>query len=185
VQKALAKEPSARYRNAGQLAHILRSQLAPRLPEPTAPRPSQTVGRLVVPPPPAPHEVQAAPAVQATREAYGPVTEEDEWVEEAAGPDWLLIGLLILAFIAVLGLIPLWRTVYRRYTVPPPALESSHVELDVQSLELDDFGLVWYNLTWLRSAAAKVVPDLALQPGWKNVSLAAMDVRRVAVWHGS
>jgi hypothetical protein len=184
VQKALAKEPSARYRNAGQLAHILRSQLAPRLPESTPPRPSQTVGRLVVPPPPAPHEMQAAPAAPAARGAYGPVTKEDEWVEEAEGADWLLIGLLILAFIAVLGLIPLWRTVYRRYTAPPPA-SSSHVELDVQSLELDDFGLVWYNLTWLRSAAAKVVPGLAGQPGWKSSSLDSIDVRRLAVWRGS
>jgi hypothetical protein len=34
--------------------------------------------------------------------------------------DWLMIGLLIVALIAVLGLIPLWRTVYRRYAAPPP-----------------------------------------------------------------
>jgi hypothetical protein len=40
--------------------------------------------------------------------------------EQPAGVDWLMIGLLIAALIAVLGLIPLWRTVYQRYAAPPP-----------------------------------------------------------------
>jgi serine/threonine protein kinase len=49
VQKALAKEPSARYRNASQLAHILRSQLALRLLEPATPRRTQDAGSPACP----------------------------------------------------------------------------------------------------------------------------------------
>jgi serine/threonine protein kinase len=52
VDKILAKEPAARYRDAGQVAQII---------------------------------------------------------------DWLMIALIIAALIAVLGLIPVWRIVYRRY----------------------------------------------------------------------
>ena len=34
--------------------------------------------------------------------------------------DWLLVGLLIAALFAVLGLIPLWHLVLERYTLPAP-----------------------------------------------------------------
>ena len=77
-------------------------------------------------------------------------------VDEPAGVDWLMIGLGILALLAVLGLIPLWQTVYRRYAAPPPAPASSLHFLDNElqlgtalqtnnKLELDDLAIVWYN----------------------------------------
>jgi len=137
AHKALAKEPSARYRNAGQLAQILRSQLSLRppssqpdvLPPPAFPARE----RLVVPPPPVPSPADA----WSSRAMYS--FEEDEagpeylsgWSEEQpAGVDWLMIGLLIVALIAVLGLIPLWRTVYQRYAFPlPDSAPSSYLHL--------------------------------------------------------
>jgi hypothetical protein len=114
VHKALAKEPAARYRNAAQLAHILRSQVgqvaAPSVAAPPASDRGPARQRLVVPPP---------PAAYLPSETYPSGAETGYQVEEPAGVDWLLIGLIIAAMIAVLGLIPLWRTVYRRYTAPP------------------------------------------------------------------
>ncbi len=120
VHQALSKEPAARYRNAGQLAHILKSQLEPQQPS-RQPEPHTSVQppareRLVVPPPPVP----TAAASQVAWDIYD-LEEADDWVEEPAGVDWLMIGLLLVALIAVLGLIPLWRTVYLRYAAPPPA----------------------------------------------------------------
>ena len=144
VHKALAKEPAARYRNAGQLAQILKSQarLAPspeqleasaRTPGRTDDvrvRPNQVPAqqRLVVPPPPAQSPllspVRTAP--RAPREIADIARPYDAKkvkgkAQEPTRIDWLMIGLAIAALIAVLGLIPLWRTVYRRYAAPPPA----------------------------------------------------------------
>jgi hypothetical protein len=51
--------------------------------------------------------------------------EDQDWEDEPEGVDWLMVGLLILAAIAVLGLIPLWQAVRQRYTAPPSQLHSS------------------------------------------------------------
>jgi eukaryotic-like serine/threonine-protein kinase len=141
VQKALAKEPSVRYRNAGQLAQILRSQVglassAPQ-PKPAARAPAQQ--HLVVPPPPAQSpvtsSVRTGPRPPEIADAARPYDFQavGDRAPEPAGVDWLMIGLLIAALIAVLGLIPLWRTVYRRYAAPPaayaPVLYSALVRL--------------------------------------------------------
>jgi serine/threonine protein kinase len=145
VDKALAKEPAARYRNAGQLAQILMSQVglapSPMQIEASARTPGRTDGlrarpdqppaqrRLVVPPPPAQSlsmtPVRTAP--RAPREIAdiarpSDMKKAEGKAQKSTGVDWLMIGLAILALIAVLGLIPLWRTVYRRYATPPPAL---------------------------------------------------------------
>jgi serine/threonine protein kinase len=120
VHKSLAKEPSARYRNAGQVATILRSQI-PRtvaenqqdgagVMEPAVLHPIPAMEHLVIPPP------QSGPAVQSSYH-HG---QTGIWVDEPGGMDWLMIALIIVALISVLGLIPLWRSVYRRYTAPPP-----------------------------------------------------------------
>jgi len=53
------------------------------------------------------------------RETYQPDAITAEWTEEPVRVSWLMVGLIVAALIAVLGLIPLWRTVYRRYAVPP------------------------------------------------------------------
>lgn len=156
VHKALAKEPSARYRNAGQLAMILGSlvhrvqetssaQPLPRQERPPiqevpplsaglpegkdpqdappyrpspAPRPVPTIVQttsMVVPPP-----------AEARYEGLWPAAEMGrEEGEEIVGVDWLMAALAVLALIAVLGLIPLWREVYDRYAIPPDAFSLS------------------------------------------------------------
>ncbi len=157
VHTSLAKEPAARYRNAGQLAHILRSQLKAQQPtqqpEPSMADRAPAQERLVVPPPPV-----SSPA--AARSSH----RIEEWSDEPASMDWLMVALLVAALIAVLGLIPLWRTVYQRYAAPAPAsapASSLHPERVILStqlgiewpedqarrhLELDGVGLVWYHL---------------------------------------
>ncbi len=116
VHKALAKEPAVRYRNAGQLAHILRAQLAPWLAEPTAPSPA----------PARPAPAMRPPTVPQPAAGYGVGTGAEYWAEEPEGLDWFMIVLIVVALAAVLGLIPLWRTVYRRYSAPPPPSASSY-----------------------------------------------------------
>jgi serine/threonine protein kinase len=111
VHKAMAKEPAGRYRHAGQLAHILRTQVGTWAPQqpfttqplPLAPSPTLVQEHLIVPPPP--------PPMQAAEWSSGEIYELEEfdtWDDEPTGVDWLMVALL--------GLIPLWRTVYRRYT---------------------------------------------------------------------
>jgi serine/threonine protein kinase len=156
VHKALAKEPAARYRNAGQMAHILRSQvlrpqIASQQPESAVSQRVPSRERLVVPAP--------SPAG-----VYEPAADFEDWSDEPGGVDWLMVALVIAALIAILGLIPLWRTVYQRYAVSPPAPSSSLYRPDQEAwapgpfllgeaqhganarTKLDDFGLVWYNL---------------------------------------
>jgi serine/threonine protein kinase len=168
VRKAMAKEPAARYRNAGQLAQILRTQVAAKLPPPPLQAPPASsalaaVGiqeRLVVPPPPAPTMTSTWSSGDLSQ-----IEPQDEWTRESAssGIDWTMVALFIAALLAVLGLIPLWRAVYRRYAAPPPILapgasyhfeweeapqpvaaQSSGGEIQEQA-ELGASGLVWYN----------------------------------------
>jgi serine/threonine protein kinase len=129
VHNALAKEPSARYRNAGQLAYILRSKVEL---QPPASQPALVQERLVVPPPPTPALVQGGRSAGrwSSPDIGSPYALEGDAglelaPEEPGGTDWVMIGLLIAALIAVLGLIPLWRTVYLRYAEAPAAAASS------------------------------------------------------------
>jgi serine/threonine protein kinase len=168
VRKTIAKEPTARYRNAGQLAQILKTQVADKLPPPRpaeppmspAPASDEALRRLVVPPPPTP--TMASPWASA---GLYQLDEEEEWTEESAstGVDWMMVALFIAALLAVLGLIPLWRAVYRHYT-PSPAIplpgasypfewespsESTAAHVAIQGIreqpELGTYSLVWYN----------------------------------------
>jgi serine/threonine-protein kinase len=107
IDTALAKEPAARYRHAGQFAEILRSRSAVAgivLPRETETPPRQEMDAALHVP---------APPVQVT---YAATEEEGEgWGE---GLDWIMLALAVAALLAVLGLIPLWRTVAERYTTP-------------------------------------------------------------------
>jgi hypothetical protein len=161
VHKALAKEPAARYRNAGQLAYILRSQLGPqeastpaqppaRRGGVTPPLPSAASGRpLVVPPPPPAANVPWPEGLQ----RRGPEAVSE--AEERDGVDWLTIGLIVGALVAVLGLIPLWRTVYRAYAVPASSPTPSSYRWaggDMVWLVLTPAHIVW---TWSENAASQ------------------------------
>jgi serine/threonine-protein kinase len=93
--KVLSKEPAARYRTADQLGRVL-SGLMP-----------QTVGASL----PA-----AFPATPAAR----PEAPTRALPSSAAeGLDWLAIGLGLLAFLAVGGLLPLWLWACLRYPACP------------------------------------------------------------------
>lgn len=87
THKVLAKEPSARYRTADQLGRVLMS-FAPR---------RDSAEQALTPPPPALPENPPDAATAAQESA--PVT---------SGIDWIAVGLGLLAFLAVGGLIPLW-----------------------------------------------------------------------------
>ncbi|MBN1658734.1 MAG: serine/threonine protein kinase [Anaerolineae bacterium] len=112
VQKALAKEPAARYRNAGQLAEILRSRVRGQAGEDAWPRA------------PSPHRHLPAPGV-------GPVVfrpGETQASRLGQGIDWMMIILIIAALLAMFGLVRLWQTVYDLYTTPSAGLILRHGE---------------------------------------------------------
>ena len=159
VHRTLAKEPSARYRHAGQLAHILRAQLGPKPGQEAKPEPADDA-HLVVPPPPLP----AVPVVGGTK-FPGDLNDKQgdrAWGQPSRRIDWVIVALLIAALIAVLGLIPLWNAVYSRYAnatigslhsphrlraEPMRGLFDSHHpdSMSKSITELEGQAVVWYN----------------------------------------
>ncbi len=76
-----------------------------------------------------------------------PAAVADTSVAQPTGVDWIALTLGFLAVIAVLGLVPLWATVYRAYVRPIPAtvptptatLAPGHVRVpDVIGMEAED-----------------------------------------------
>ncbi len=88
VFKVLSKEPSARYRTADQLGRVLMT-FAPRT----------TVADL----PP-----RALPASEPSHSPEAFTAPLPQLAPGMSGVDWLAVGLGLLAFLAVGGLIPLW-----------------------------------------------------------------------------
>ena len=179
VYNALSKEPSARYRNAGQLAHILRAQVAPQ-PQPVQPAPQE---HLVVPPPPAPVVAETwSPTEIYDLEGAGALQQEKR------GIDWVMIALLIAALIAGLGLIPLWRAVYSRYVTAPTSSSGIVHWLEADATptpcgdnyrgcqpegcaELEERVIVWYNTVPSRPSLADLYPrnrDVRHLPGCRE-----------------
>jgi tRNA A-37 threonylcarbamoyl transferase component Bud32 len=111
VRKVMAKEPAARYRTADQLGRILDSYrrlseeaLVVRRPTVAEPQPRR----------PAPEEYETVAKPPPRR------VETEEYVEEERGRDWLAVFLGTVAVLAVLCLIPLAISVYRRYAAAAP-----------------------------------------------------------------
>ncbi|MFN3705110.1 MAG: protein kinase domain-containing protein [Thermoflexales bacterium] len=102
VRRALAKDPAQRYRNA-ELFHVALSLWAQRSEE-------QTLVNL----PPLPPSSTGYPATAPSR------TPAKAAKSDTDGPDVLLWLLGALAFLCVVGLIPLGVQVYRAYTFPAP-----------------------------------------------------------------
>ena len=187
VHAALAKEPATRYRSASQFAHILRSQLTPLRPSP----PSEP---LVVDQAPAPEHLVVPPPPASSPAATWASHRIEELSDEPTSVDWLAIALLIAALIAVLGLIPLWRTVYQRYAAPVPASAPASsfqpedgflsTQLGIEGLEcqtkqhlkLDGLGFVWYHLVSFGPDRAE--PD----PGCDNARALAVRESSLRVW---
>jgi serine/threonine protein kinase len=100
VRKVLAKEPAARYRTAGQMGHIL-SRYRRQSEHPTGRQQAVPVPPRTSPPPPKRTvKPEPRPVVRATSDVV----------------TWTL-G--VVAFVAVVGLIPLWSLVYRSYSPRP------------------------------------------------------------------
>ena len=88
ILKVLSKEPSARYRTADQLGHVLATFSA----SPPTPELQAT---------PVAHEVSLEPASPESETMRMPLSP-------AGAIDWTAVALGLLAFVAVGGLIPLW-----------------------------------------------------------------------------
>jgi tRNA A-37 threonylcarbamoyl transferase component Bud32 len=97
VRKLLAKEPSARYRTAEQLALVLKEYQA---------RGEQATGF---------YAPQAGAAEPPSYRGPG-TTAYARPAERSVEPDWRTWLLGAVAFVAVIGLVPLWATVYLRWT---------------------------------------------------------------------
>ncbi|HDQ72162.1 MAG TPA: Stk1 family PASTA domain-containing Ser/Thr kinase [Chloroflexi bacterium] len=106
VRKVLSKEPAARYRTAEQLAHVLK-EYNRQSEQKTGWQPAASIDAAAVAPPTVPPAVPKATASQPL--PASPVVAPDRWF-------WIL-G--IIAVVAVAGLVPLWVTVYNRYSAPP------------------------------------------------------------------
>ena len=126
VDKVLSKEPAGRYRTAGQLGRVLTTYRKNSQSE-TGPVSAMDVATVAaVTAPLSEQKTQIFPKPKRS-EMFSSVPEEKTvsseqgasygalFSTEERGPDWLAIGLGIMALIALLGLIPLWYFVYVAY----------------------------------------------------------------------
>jgi serine/threonine-protein kinase len=125
IQKVLAKEPSGRYRTAGQLGRILSAYRQRSLStadavnqgittaQPTTPISEQKTKIYQRPVPQQEQTIRRDPAQEDT--AVAPTLHIPAPSQESAN-DWTAVALGITALIALLGLIPLWYMVYRAWT---------------------------------------------------------------------
>ncbi len=118
IMKVLSKEPSARYRTADQLGRVLMTFGAAR----------RSAAVALTPPPPA-VEPPADAVVELPAEPLPAPVPEPAYVEPVSQPaveallteiDWVAVGLGLIAFLTVGGLIPFWIYIYYRYTSPLP-----------------------------------------------------------------
>ncbi|MEJ2749129.1 MAG: protein kinase [Anaerolineae bacterium] len=129
VQKVLAKEPSNRYRTAGQYGRIL-SAYRQRSLASMEPGQTDTIPQATTPV----SEQKTKGYERAQVESYGESTLANAPLREETAvsnrpsttihvptpsntgtTDWTIIGLGIAAIVALLGLIPLWFMVYRAW----------------------------------------------------------------------
>jgi serine/threonine-protein kinase len=120
VDKVLAKEPSGRYRTAGQLGRVLTSYRSSSQAEtgPFTPVEAVTIASVGVPVSEQQTQVFPKPANEPnemTISSRQTVVGASVFPPEERGSDWMAIGLGIVALIALLGLIPLWYFVYVAY----------------------------------------------------------------------
>jgi serine/threonine-protein kinase len=146
VHKALAKEPSARYDTASQLAQVLINY--------------HRVGEAVTtvqPPVGVGQGSQSVDLAPLSEERVGYFEEGAEW-EEERGWDWVAVVLGAVALVSVLGLAPLWTLVYNRYArLSPPAAPSPAVTLASDEVLVPDV------VGMDQEAARELVEALGLQ----------------------
>jgi serine/threonine-protein kinase len=144
VNRALAKDPAQRYVNADQFARTLAAYavqgeeqtmlgmqpVQPVQPARSSAQPAQgvmvTAPRAIAAKPPA--QTTPAPQPQPIQPKRNVITDTVPTMATQArrdGPDPLLWLLAAVAFLCVLGLVPLYLAVYRAYAAPPPAAAST------------------------------------------------------------
>ncbi len=115
VHKVLAKEPAGRYRTADQLGRVLASYRGQAYQPTSEFRPGSTPASAAQsgrgPRPRSALDLQPTPPAQRTP----PASLRQRPAREPSGLDWTLVTLAFLAFVAVIGLIPLWVYVAFRY----------------------------------------------------------------------
>jgi serine/threonine protein kinase len=124
VQKLLAKEPTARYRTAGQLGRVLQTYrdrsvadtgpIYPAITMKSVPVVEQETQFYQRPTPIREDEQDTPIRPQKPLKRQPTPTQPANQVSEE--PDWTIIGLGIAALIMLLGLIPLWFFVFRVWT---------------------------------------------------------------------
>ena len=120
VDKVLSKEPSGRYRTADQLGSILTAYLE-KSEEDTGPVLSDVAAAAIMTGTAPTGELDsiALAETQAPRRKRGQ-NEPAEIVltfdDNEEGTSWIAVILGIIALISLLGLIPLWYTVFQQYT---------------------------------------------------------------------
>jgi serine/threonine protein kinase len=111
IRKMMAKEPALRYRTAGQVAHVL-DEYRKRSEQSTGWQPAS-----------APKAIASSGRVRRDKE-----TPLD--AESASVSDRVTWTLAVLAFVAVVGLMPLWWLVYRSWlSVGPPSFPTATLSL--------------------------------------------------------
>lgn len=125
IQKVLAKEPSGRYRTAGQLGRILSAYRQRSLSTTAAVNQGITTAQPTTPISEQKTKIYQRPAPQPERTIRRDPAQEDTAVaptihipapSQESTNDWTAVALGITALIALLGLIPLWYMVYRAWT---------------------------------------------------------------------
>lgn len=110
ILKVLSKEPSARYRTADQLGRVLLT-FSRKAQEETVLVPADSP--VSFPTPPAPSTSESLPSPSPARQPL--LLDTPSPFDEI---DWTAVGLALLAFLAVLGLIPFWFWVYFVFNPP-------------------------------------------------------------------
>jgi eukaryotic-like serine/threonine-protein kinase len=104
VDRTLAKDPTARYRTAADLGKALRvyRQHSTSATQPLQPIPVASHPQAMQPLPETPPSASGVPAVP----------------ERRPGVDWVMFLLGALAFLSIMGLLPIWGTVLTRALAP-------------------------------------------------------------------
>lgn len=113
IDRALAKDPSQRYRNAAELGKVLRAY---RQHGASSTQPLEPIEVAAA----APGSTHSSPATQS------PSPGEAQPAERRRRADWVMLLLAGLAFLSVMGLLPLWGTILTRALTPlPPVSENA------------------------------------------------------------
>ena len=123
VNKVLSKEPSGRYRTAGQLGRVLTTYTTSSQVETGPLVPIITVAAVNHGLPVSEQQTQVFPQSGSTISSPTKLVAETKFVgtdlanaNDDFATDWLAVGLGLVAFVALLGLIPLWYFVYITYS---------------------------------------------------------------------